>query len=161
MYVEKAYNTVHSDSSVGWGRYAWRPPWCFSRRVGYESAPGFTFSLPFIITSHSTTQLQYTNSYTYSHPNLNFLQYTIQILVPQLMWSAQAVRDLKIDPLNAIYPPCAEPEAHNSAVGWHWNTHTVINTDACVSTLRLCTSTIAQWQVVTLALATQILQRTV
>ena len=39
----------------------------------------------------------YTNGYTYSHPNLNFLQYTIQILVPHVMWSAQAVRDLKID----------------------------------------------------------------
>ena len=34
-----------------------------------------------------------TNSYTYSHPNLNFLQYTIQILIPHVMWSAQAVRD--------------------------------------------------------------------
>ena len=21
------------------------------------------------------------------------------------------------------YPPCVEPEARNSAVGWHWNTH--------------------------------------
>ena len=38
------------------------------------------------------------------------------------MWSAQAVRDSKIDTLNAIYPPCVEPEARNSAVGWHWNT---------------------------------------
>ena len=46
-----------------------------------------------------TTQLHYTNSYTYSHPNLNFLQYTIQIpvLVPHVMWSAQAVHELKID----------------------------------------------------------------
>ena len=26
--------------------------------------------------------------------------------------------------LNAIYPPCVEPEACSSAVGWHWNTHT-------------------------------------
>ena len=39
------------------------------------------------------------------------------------MWSAQAVRELKKTTLNAIYPPCAEPEARNSAVGWHWNTH--------------------------------------
>ena len=39
------------------------------------------------------------------------------------MWSAQAMRELKIDHLNAIYPPRVEPEAHNSAVGWHWNTH--------------------------------------
>ena len=35
---------------------------------------------PFLSSSH-TTQLHYTNSYTYSHPNLNFVQYTIQILV--------------------------------------------------------------------------------
>ena len=68
-----------------------------SRRAGSESAPGFTFSLLFIIIPHSTTQLQYTNSYTYSHPNLNFLQYTIQILIPHLMWSAQVVCDSKID----------------------------------------------------------------
>ena len=49
---------------------AWRSPWCFSRRAGYESAPGLTLSLPFITLPHSTTQLHYTNSYTYSHPNL-------------------------------------------------------------------------------------------
>ena len=36
------------------------------------------------------------STYTYSHPNLNFLPYTIQILI-HVMWSAQAVRDLKID----------------------------------------------------------------
>ena len=41
----------------------------------------------------------------------NFLQYTIQILIPHVMWSPQAVRDLKIDTLIAIYPPCVEPEA--------------------------------------------------
>ena len=41
------------------------------------------------------------------------------------MWSAQAVRDLKIDHTYAIYPPCTEPEARNSAVGWHWNTHII------------------------------------
>ena len=53
---------------------------------------------PFLSSSPHTTQtLHYTNSYTYSHPNLNFLQYTMQILVPHVMWSAQAVRDSKID----------------------------------------------------------------
>ena len=31
------------------------------------------------------------------HPNLNFLQHTIQILVSHVMWSVQAVRELKID----------------------------------------------------------------
>ena len=43
---------------------------------------------PFLSSSSSfhTTQLHYTNSYTYSHPNLNFLQYTIQILIPHIMW---------------------------------------------------------------------------
>ena len=51
------------------------PLGAFSRRAGYEPAPGFTFSLPIIIIPNNT------NSYTYSHPNLNFLQYTIQILI--------------------------------------------------------------------------------
>ena len=45
---------------------------------------------------HSSSS-HYTNSYTYSYPNLNFLLYTIQILVPHVMWSAKVVRDLKID----------------------------------------------------------------
>ena len=26
--------------------------------------------------------------------------------------------------LNAIYRPCVEPKARNSAVDWHWDTHT-------------------------------------
>ena len=52
---------------------------------------------PFLSSSSHTTQLHYTNSYTYSHLNLNFLQYTIQILIPHVMWSAQVVRELKID----------------------------------------------------------------
>ena len=43
---------------------------------------------PFLSSSSHTTQLHYTNSYTYNHTNLNFLQYTIQILVPHVMWSA-------------------------------------------------------------------------
>ena len=51
---------------------------------------------PFLSSSH-TTQLHYTNTYTYSHPNPNFLQYTIQIFVPHVMWSAQAVHELKIE----------------------------------------------------------------
>ena len=50
----------------------------------------------FLSSSHPT-QLHYTDSYTYSHPNLNFLQYTIQIHVPHVTWSAQAVRELKMD----------------------------------------------------------------
>ena len=32
-------------------------PRCFSRRTDYESAPGFTFSLPFIIIPHNTVTL--------------------------------------------------------------------------------------------------------
>ena len=80
---------------------------------------------PFLSSSSfHTTQLHYTNSYTYSHPNLNFLEYTIQILVPHVMWSAQAVRDSKIDHTQRHLFPCVEPEARNSAVGWHWKTYT-------------------------------------
>ena len=36
----------------------------------------------FLSLSSHTTLSHYTNSYTYSHPNPNFLQYTIQILTP-------------------------------------------------------------------------------
>ena len=50
----------------------------------------------FLSSSSHKTQLHYTNSYTYSHLNRNFLQYTIQILIPHAMWSAQAVCELKI-----------------------------------------------------------------
>ena len=46
---------------------------------------------------HHHLTLHNTRTYTYSHPNLNFLQYTIEILVLHVMWSAQAVRELKID----------------------------------------------------------------
>ena len=52
---------------------------------------------PFLSSSSHTTQLHSTDSYTYSHHNLNFLQYTIQILIPHVMWSAKGVRGLKID----------------------------------------------------------------
>ena len=53
---------------------------------------------PFLsLSSSHTTQLDYTNSYTCSYPNLNFLEFNIQILVPQVMLSAQAVHDSKID----------------------------------------------------------------
>ena len=75
---------------------------------------------PFLSSSSHTTRLHY----TYIHPNLNFLQCTIQILIPHVMWSVQAVRESKIDHTYVIYPPCAEPKARNSAVGWHWKTHT-------------------------------------
>ena len=45
IYVGKAYSTVDSDSSVRWGTLSLAAP----KRAGYEPAPGFTFSLPFII----------------------------------------------------------------------------------------------------------------
>ena len=53
---------------------------------------------PFLSSSSHTPQHNYTTqtvTHTVSHPNLNFLQYTIQILIPHVMWSAQAVRDSK------------------------------------------------------------------
>ena len=56
------------------------------------------------------------------------------------MWSAQAVRDSKIDALNAIYTPCVEPEASNSSAGWHWNTHrAVLPTYQQESAVAFCT----------------------
>ena len=42
-----------SDGDVKPGR----PPWCFSRRAGYEPAPGSAFSLPFIIIPYNTITL--------------------------------------------------------------------------------------------------------
>ena len=36
---------------------AWRPPLCSSRRADYDSAPGFTFSLPIIIIPHNKITL--------------------------------------------------------------------------------------------------------
>ena len=73
-----------------------------------------------------------------SHANLNFLQYTVRILVPHIMWSAQAVHDSKIDHTNAIYLPCTEPEARNSAVGWHWKTYT--HTLLCTCKMKVFTT---------------------
>ena len=37
------------------------------------------------------------------------------------MWSALVVRYLKIDHTQRHLSALREPEAHNSAVGWHWN----------------------------------------
>ena len=74
--------------------------------------------------SSHTAQLHYTNTYTYSHPNLTFSNTLQQILVLHVIWSAQAVRDWKIDHTQRHLSPCVEPKARNSAMGWHWNTHT-------------------------------------
>ena len=63
--------------------------------TGFHLLPSFHYHP----TQHIISQ-----TVTLSHPNLNFLQYTIQILVPHVMWSVQTC---------------------NSAVGWHWNTHTL------------------------------------
>ena len=94
MYVEKAYSAVDSDSSVGWDVKPGGPLGAFREEQAmsrHRVSPS-----PFLSSPSHTTQLHYTNSYTCSHPNLNFLQYT-QILVPHVMWSAQAVRELKMD----------------------------------------------------------------
>ena len=96
--VEKAYSTVDSDSSSDGDVKPDGPLGAFREEQAmswHRVSPS-----PFLSSSSSsshTTQLHYTNSYTYSHPNVNFLQYTIHILVPHVMWSAQAVRELKID----------------------------------------------------------------
>ena len=39
------------------------------------------------------------------------------------MWPAQVVRDSKIDHSQRHLSALREPEARNSAVGWHWHTH--------------------------------------
>ena len=48
-YVEKAYCTIDNSSSIGWRCQTSRSPWCLLTGVGYVLAPGFTFSLPFMI----------------------------------------------------------------------------------------------------------------
>ena len=80
-----------SDGDVKPGGHlsAFREEQAMSRHRGLPS--------PFVSSSSHTTQLHYTKSYTYSHPKLSFVQYTIQILIPHVMWSAQVVHDLKID----------------------------------------------------------------
>ena len=69
-------HTVDSDSSVGWDVKPGGPLGAF--REEQAISPHRVSPSPFLSTSSHTTQLHYTNSYTYSHPNLNFLQYTIQ-----------------------------------------------------------------------------------
>ena len=76
MYVEKTYSTVDGDLSVGWGRWTLRPPWCFSRRAGYELAPDFTFSLPFIIIPHNTITLHKQLHLQSPQPQLSPLHFT-------------------------------------------------------------------------------------
>ena len=100
-------------------------PWCFSKRAGL-SRHRVSPSLFLSSSSHTTQTLHYTNRYTYSHPNLNFLQYTIQILVPHVTWSTQAVRDSEVDHTQRHLSALVEPEARNSAVDWHWNTNLLI-----------------------------------
>ena len=50
----------------------------------------------FLSSPNHTTQLQDTHTHIQS-PQPDFLQYTIQILVTYVMWSAQALRELKIE----------------------------------------------------------------
>ena len=80
---------------------------------------------PFLSSSSSHTTQTVTHTVTLTSTFYN----TAQILFPHVMWSAQAVRDLKIDHTqrHVGYSPCAEPEARNSAVGCHWNRQTFHN----------------------------------
>ena len=95
MYVEKALVLLIairlSDGDVKPGG----PLGAFQKEQAMNQH-GVSLS-PFLSSSSHTTQLHYTNSYIYSQPNRNFLQYTIQILILQVMWSAQEVGELKID----------------------------------------------------------------
>ena len=86
---------------------------------------------PFLSSSSSshTTQKHYTNSYTYSHPNLNFLPYTIHTHPTRNVVCPSGAR---FENRPHSTPPIRlwrGPEARNSAVGWHWNTHTHTHTD--------------------------------
>ena len=80
MYVEKAYTVVlliairlsEGDVKPGGPLGAFREEQAMSR---YRVSPS-----PFLSSSSHTTQLHYTNSYTYSHSNLNFLQHCTDTL---------------------------------------------------------------------------------
>ena len=80
-----------------------------------------------VSSSSHTTQLLYTNSYTCSHPNVNFLQYTIQILVPHVIWSAQVVRDSKIDHTQRLSRNPKRVIVQWVGIGKRTHTHTLFN----------------------------------
>ena len=116
MYVEKAYNVVDSNSYVGRDVKPGSPLGAFREEQAisqHRVSPSH-----FLSSSSHTTQLHYTNSYTYSHPNLNFLEYTIQILIPPVMWSVHAVHDSKID-----HTQCHASNPKHVIVQWFgiWN----------------------------------------
>ena len=84
-----------------------------------------------VLSSSHTTHNYTTQTVAQSHPNLNFLQYTIKMLVLHVMWSAQAVRELKIDHTQRHLSALRGTRTRNSAVGWLWacaRTHTHTHT---------------------------------
>ena len=112
MYVENAYSTIDSDSSVGWERKACRPLGAF--RDEQAMSRHRVSRSPFLSSSSHTTQLHYTKSYTYSHPNstLSLTLYRYSSHTKCGLPKRCVIR--KYTTLNAIYPPCVEPEARNS-----------------------------------------------
>ena len=86
--------------------------------IGVGYMPDFTFSLPFIIIPHTT---HYTTKQLHKGPTIILISLSFctqkQIHIPHVTWSAQDVRESKIDHTNAIYRHSAEPETYNSAVG--------------------------------------------
>ena len=69
-------------------------------------------SLSPFLSSSSRIQHTYIAKQLHSHPNL-------KIIVMKLLRKSAMFYFRKYTTLNAIYPPCVEPEARNSAVGWH------------------------------------------
>ena len=82
---------------------------------------------PFLSSSSShTTELHYTNSYTYNHSNLNFLKYTLQILIPHVMWSENKLHStpsirLALNPKRVIVQWFGIGNTHTHT---HTHTHT-------------------------------------
>ena len=89
MYVEKAYNTVDGDVKPGGPLGAFREEQAMSRHRVSPSP-----FLPFIIIPHNRITLYKQLHLQLPQPQLSPVHYT---LIPHVMWSAQAVRDLKID----------------------------------------------------------------
>ena len=80
---------------------------------------------PFPSSSSHTTHLHYKiNLYIHSTLTSLLSVYNYKIHISHVTWSAQEVRESKIDHTNTIFLHGTKPKAHNSSIGWQYNTHT-------------------------------------
>ena len=84
-YVEKAYCTDDSDSSSDGDVKPGHPLGAFREE---QAMSRLRVSPPSLSSSSHTLQHNYTTQTLTHTVTLKFLQYTIQILIPHVMWSA-------------------------------------------------------------------------